>query len=54
MRTDEYAGTLAPGKSADFCILDIDPWAQGLDSLRKAQKGVAETWVAGERVFKKD
>lgn len=54
MYTDDQAGTLVPGKSADFCILDIDPWAQGLDTLRKAQRGVAETWVAGERVFKKE
>lgn len=54
MYTDDQTGTLAPGKSADFCILDIDPWAQGLDTLRKAQRGVAETWVAGERVFKKE
>lgn len=38
------------GKSADFCVLSINPW-EGLDSLRKAQEAVEETWVAGERVW---
>lgn len=53
MCVDEQTGSLKPGKSADFCVLDIDPWAQGLDSLRKAQKGVRETWVAGNKVWTK-
>jgi predicted amidohydrolase YtcJ len=53
MRADKEVGTLEPGKSADFAVLDIDPFDGRLDSLRKAQQGVAQTWVAGERVFAK-
>ncbi|GMK54521.1 hypothetical protein CspeluHIS016_0111070 [Cutaneotrichosporon spelunceum] len=53
MRAEDEVGTLEPGKSADFAVLDIDPF-DGLDSLRKAQKGVAETWVAGQRVWVKE
>lgn len=45
-------GSLAPGMSADFCVIDIDPF-QSLESLRDAQRCVTETWVAGEKVFSK-
>ncbi|CAK9786725.1 amidohydrolase family protein [Cutaneotrichosporon oleaginosum] len=54
MRADKEVGTLEPGKSADFAVLDIDPFDGRLDSLRKAQQGVAQTWVAGERVWAKE
>ncbi|BEI88020.1 uncharacterized protein CcaverHIS019_0107380 [Cutaneotrichosporon cavernicola] len=53
MRADKEIGTLEPGKSADFAVLAIDPFDGRLDSLRKAQKGVAETWVAGQKVWTK-
>lgn len=53
MRAEDSVGTLEPGKSADFCVLSIDPWG-GLESLRKAQEAVSETWVGGERVWSRE
>lgn len=50
-RADKEVGTLEVGKSADFVVLNIDPFDEGLDSLRKAQAGAEETWVAGQRVW---
>lgn len=51
MRAEKEIGTLEPGKSADFCVLSIDPFGGKLESLRKAQEAINETWVAGERVW---
>ncbi|UOE44383.1 amidohydrolase [Agromyces larvae] len=42
-------GSLAPGKSADFVVLDRDPYAHPAGEL--ARTGVLETWFAGRRVF---
>jgi len=48
---DDKYGTLEPGKSADFCVLSIDPFKDGLETLKEAQKGVTETWLGGEKVW---
>jgi predicted amidohydrolase YtcJ len=50
-RGENTYGTLEPGKSADFCVLSIDPFAQGLETLREAQQAVTQTWIGGERVW---
>lgn len=44
-------GTLAPGKYADFIIVDRDPFAIAPGQLWKTR--VDETWLAGRRVFKR-
>ncbi|WOO81782.1 Putative amidohydrolase YtcJ [Vanrija pseudolonga] len=46
VRQDDV-GTLEPGKQADFCVLDVDPFRDGIEALRQAQAAVTETWVAG-------
>lgn len=46
-------GSLAPGKKADFCVLAVDPFRDGVDTLREAQAGVTETWLDGERVWER-
>ncbi|BGP24782.1 hypothetical protein JCM10295v2_003701 [Rhodotorula toruloides] len=48
---DAEVGLLAPGRSADFAVLSIDPFKDGVDCLAKAQDAVVETWVAGKKVF---
>ncbi|BGP32214.1 hypothetical protein JCM10296v2_003994 [Rhodotorula toruloides] len=48
---DAEVGVLAPGRSADFAVLSIDPFKDGVDCLAKAQDAVVETWVAGKKVF---
>jgi predicted amidohydrolase YtcJ len=52
-RAADTRGTLEAGKTADFCVLSIDPFAQGVETLRRAQEGVLETWVNGKQVWKK-
>lgn len=42
-------GSLAPGKWADFVIIDRDPTAVDAQALARTQ--VLETWVAGRKVY---
>ncbi|QWF85369.1 amidohydrolase [Amycolatopsis sp. CA-230715] len=46
---DDVTGSLSPGKSADFLVLDRDPFRASPTDL--AATTVAETWFAGKRVF---
>jgi imidazolonepropionase-like amidohydrolase len=48
MRTEAVAGTLEPGKAADFCALDINPFADGLGGCAR-RRGVSQTWVGGRK-----
>lgn len=45
-RTDQWTGSLRPGYTADFVVLDFD-WNP--DTLLKAQ--VLQTWFGGKKVF---
>ncbi len=45
----EETGSLVVGKSADFVLLDRDPFAHPETEL--VQTAVAETWFAGRRVY---
>lgn len=49
---ERQMGGLAPGKWADFIIVDRDPATATPQALAKTK--VRETWVAGERVFSAD
>ncbi|ORY81286.1 amidohydrolase 3 [Leucosporidium creatinivorum] len=49
--SDHEVGSLAPGMSADFAVLSIDPFAEGVEVLARAQEAVVETWVAGKKVY---
>jgi len=51
IRQEGNVGRLKAGYSADFCVLAIDPFRDGNATLKEAQQGVQETWIAGERVF---
>ncbi|MFC4878248.1 amidohydrolase family protein [Microbulbifer halophilus] len=42
-------GNLAPGKAADFLLLDRDIFAADPQDLWRTR--VLETWVAGERLY---
>jgi predicted amidohydrolase YtcJ len=46
---DKVAGTLEPGKLADFAILDTDLLTCSADAIREAK--VAATYVGGKRVY---
>ncbi|MFE0019596.1 amidohydrolase [Amycolatopsis sp. NPDC059021] len=48
---DDVTGSLTPGKSADFLVLDRDPFRTTAGAL--ATTKVAETWFAGRRVFRR-
>lgn len=50
---DKY-GSLEPGKSADFAIISIDPFRDGVSTLREAQSAVDETWINGEKLWQKN
>lgn len=49
MGIDDVAGSLAVGKSADFIVVDQDPFT--VDPARLAATRVIETWFAGTQVF---
>jgi predicted amidohydrolase YtcJ len=51
MGTDDVTGSLEPGKSADFVVLDRDPLATPADRL--AETTVAQTWFAGRKVYQR-
>ncbi len=46
---EERIGTLAPGRMADFLILDRDIFTAGIADLRGARP--LETWIGGKRVW---
>jgi predicted amidohydrolase YtcJ len=46
---DDVTGALTPGRSADFAVLDRDPFR----TAEVAATKVVETWFAGRRVFRR-
>jgi predicted amidohydrolase YtcJ len=48
MGTDDVTGSLEVGKSADFVVLDRDPFAVPVDQL--AETVTEQTWFAGRKV----
>ncbi|RKT56085.1 amidohydrolase [Saccharothrix australiensis] len=52
MGVDDVTGSLTPGKSADFVVLDRNPFESAVDELYTTR--VMETWFAGRRVFARD
>ncbi len=48
---DDVTGRLTAGLSADFVVLDRDPFAVASDELGSLQP--AETWFAGKQVFRR-
>ncbi|WP_103354271.1 amidohydrolase [Amycolatopsis sp. CA-128772] len=46
---DDVTGALTPGRSADFVVLDRDPFR----TAEVAETRVVETWFAGRRVFER-
>lgn len=51
MGLDETVGSLTPGKSADFVLLDQDPFAVPVDQIINTH--VLETWFRGRRVYQR-
>ncbi|GLW90112.1 amidohydrolase [Actinokineospora globicatena] len=51
MGVDDVTGSLTPGKSADFIVLDRDPFKSPISEV--ANTGVVETWFAGRKVFQR-
>uniref|UniRef100_UPI00398994AC amidohydrolase n=1 Tax=Mycetocola sp. TaxID=1871042 RepID=UPI00398994AC len=49
MGVDDVTGSIAVGKSADFIVLDRDPFTVAPDTLVKTT--VTETWFAGTKVY---
>lgn len=52
MGLDDVTGSLAVGKSADFAVLNQDPFA--VPSERIVETHAVETWFAGRKVFTRD
>lgn len=48
---EKKVGQIAPGFAADFVVIDRDPLAGSAADVRATQ--VLETWVAGQRVYKR-
>jgi predicted amidohydrolase YtcJ len=46
---EDRIGSLAPGKWADFVIVDRDPTKVDPQALARTQ--VLETWIAGKKVW---
>lgn len=51
MGIDDVAGSLAPGKSADFVVLNQDPFSVPVERI--IDTVADETWFAGERVYER-
>ncbi|MEV0679380.1 amidohydrolase [Actinosynnema sp. NPDC050436] len=51
MGVDDVTGSLTPGKSADFVVLDRNPFDSPVEELYRT--AVLETWFAGRQVFKR-
>ncbi|MEU5692791.1 amidohydrolase [Actinosynnema sp. NPDC020468] len=51
MGVDDVTGSLRPGKSADFVVLDRDPFDSPTADLHTTK--VVETWFAGRQVFRR-
>ncbi|MFD4190285.1 amidohydrolase [Amycolatopsis thermoflava] len=51
MGVDDVTGSLVAGKSADFVVLDRDPFAVPADQL--AGTRAEQTWFAGRRVYQR-
>lgn len=49
MGIEDVAGSLAPGKSADFVLLSADPYTIPIDEVRNIT--AQQTWFAGSLVF---
>ncbi|KLT41301.1 amidohydrolase family protein [Cutaneotrichosporon oleaginosum] len=54
VRQEGEYGSLEKGKSADFAVININPFRDGVNSLREAQAGVDETWIGGECVWRRE
>lgn len=51
IRQSHLRGSLEAGKYADFCVLAIDPFLNGVETLREAQEGVEMTYFKGKMVW---
>jgi predicted amidohydrolase YtcJ len=49
---EAVSGSIAPGKSADFMVLDSNPFAGPREEIWRTR--VKETWFAGEQVYPAD
>ncbi|WP_433271525.1 amidohydrolase [Actinosynnema sp. CS-041913] len=52
MGVDDVTGSLTPGKSADFVVLDRNPFESATEELYTTE--ITETWFAGRKVFERD